>query len=322
VYVASSSVVVSSSAVYVSSSSSYPSSASASASATPYPDCWNTCFEQNDVTSEADLCGNTAVNECIYYTCCKEEDMQYWSWYNGYCPAVSSSASATPSSTFSTVVSSSAIGYSSSASPVGYSSASSTSSSSTVPSATPTGNCWEACFEENDVKSEAELCGNDNVSKCIAVTCSSELDQAYWTWYDGYCAVSTGATTVVTVVTPTTPIIYTTPTGETSPVTWATVPYTTTYVSTTSYATPVESSPATTGWPSPPAGAPPAYTSPVWTAPYSYPAASGPVGTAASSGYGAKPTPSSWVPVAATGAGAANKPAGLIAVVLAVAAFF
>ena len=79
------------------------SSAAAVASASATPACWTACFSQAGITSESQLCGNTAVDKCIQSTCSSAEDKAYWTWYNSYCPAtssaaVSASASAVPSS--------------------------------------------------------------------------------------------------------------------------------------------------------------------------------------------------------------------------------
>ena len=77
------------------------SSAAAVASASATPACWTACFSQAGITSESQLCGNTAVDKCIQSTCSSAEDKAYWTWYDSYCPATSSaavSASAVPSS--------------------------------------------------------------------------------------------------------------------------------------------------------------------------------------------------------------------------------
>ena len=58
----------------------------------PTPTCWTKCFEKAGITSEDQLCGNTAVNACIAKDCCKEEDKAYWTWYSDFCPAPSSGA--------------------------------------------------------------------------------------------------------------------------------------------------------------------------------------------------------------------------------------
>ena len=66
--------------------------------------------------------------------------------------------------------------------------AASSSSAAPVPSGSAFPSCWSTCFAENGSPSEAELCGNDAVSKCIHDTCSSEEDKAYWAWYNSYCS--------------------------------------------------------------------------------------------------------------------------------------
>ena len=263
-----------------------PSSSSASPTtptvpATPTPtDCWSKCFEEAGIASEDELCGNTAVDQCISSTCSPEEDKAYWAWYLSYCPStgpvttpcVTPSSSATPS---------------------------------TTPSATPSSpvdSCWSSCFAENDVTSEASLCGNDKVSQCIHDTCSAAEDAAYWNWYNGFCvATSTGTTTVTTVCTP-----LSTPYS----------PVTTTYVSTETYGWgPATSGPAT-GLPTPPASPPAPYGG---YTPSSAAAVSpaGPTGT----GY-ASPSASQWAPVPATGAGAATKPGVFFAAAMALVALF
>jgi hypothetical protein len=228
-----------------------------------------------------------------------------------------------------------------------------TLSSPTSPVATPTGgsgNCWNTCFAEFDVSSEAALCGNDEVSKCIHDTCSGTLDQAYWDWYNSYCAPASSSVITITttaVVTPVPSGYPAGPTGEPSVIT-------TTIVSTLTYpATAKESSPVT-GFPSPPASSPagpagysaPAFSSvgaigysapasssvgavgysapassPVAPVGYSTPASSpvGPVGysTGVAKPTGAYPSASSWAPVPATGAGAANKPGFVLAAAVA-----
>lgn len=146
--------VSSSAIVYPSASVSWaPVSSSVVPSATPTPICWAKCFEEAGITSESDLCGNVEVDKCIHDGCCKDEAWAYWQWYDSYC-GVPSSSYVIPSSTYS----------------VG------PYSSSSVPSSTPSSpvdTCWTDCFAEFDVTSEASLCGNDDVSKCIHDTCKS-----------------------------------------------------------------------------------------------------------------------------------------------------
>ena len=169
--------------IYPSGSSVAPVSSSTVPSATPTPTCWSDCFQENGVTSEDDLCGNTAVNACISENCCAEDDKAYWAWYTGFCPAASSSAPVSP-------ISSSAV-------PV-YPSGSSVApvSSSIVPSATPTPTCWTSCFAEAQISSEDELCGNTQVNQCIYTTCSSDDDKAYWAWYESFCPAASSSVPV------------------------------------------------------------------------------------------------------------------------------
>ncbi len=288
-----------------SASATVSSSSSVSSSATPTPSCWNDCFGQAGITSEEQLCGNQQVNSCIYYTCSAEEDQAYWSWYNSFCPAPSTST-VPASETYPVTTSSSTV-----------------SSTSSAPTTTATGDCWEVCFAENNVESQASLCGNDAVSKCIHDTCSADLDKAYWDWYNGYCTPTTGVSTLTTICTPTEPATTGATTGATTEIP---PPYTTTYETTyTTPASPVETAPVDSGLPPAPStwvpatsAAPPApYNSPAWSSPYSYPVA--PTGTG--SAWSPNASPSGYVPVPATGAGAANKAGGLIAVVVAAAAF-
>ena len=239
------------------------------------------------MTSEAAVCGNEEVATCIHDKCDCEDTSSYFSWYNGYCTAPSSSAVVYPSSSSAVVV---------------YPSSTIVTSASATPSS-PIDSCWATCFAENGVTSEASLCGNDAVSQCIHDTCCAAEDAAYWNWYNGFCvATSTGTTTVTTVCTP-----LTTPYGA----------VTTTYVSTVTYGWgPGTSAAATTGLPAPPASAP---------APYSgyTPTSAAAVGTAAPSGTGyASPTASQWAPVPATGAGAATKPGVFLAAAMALVALF
>jgi len=280
----------------ISATYSASTTASSTGSATPTPTCWNDCFGQAGITAEEQLCGNQQVNSCIYYTCSAEEDQAYWSWYNSFCPAPSTS-SVPASETYPVTTSS--------------------SSTSSAPVTTATGDCWEVCFAENDVESQASLCGNDAVSKCIHDTCSADLDKAYWDWYNGYCTPTTGVSTLTTICTPTEP-------ATTGATTGIPPPYTTTYETTyTTPASPVETAPVDSGLPPAPStwvpatsAAPPApWNSPAWSSPYSYPVA--PTGSA----WSPNASPSGYVPVPATGAGAANKAGGLIAVVVAAVAF-
>lgn len=180
-----SSTPVSSSAVVYSGSASASVSSAPVPSGSAYPSCWAECFSENQVSSEAELCGNTAVDACIQQECTAAEDQAYWAWYESYCPATSTTT-----------------GYTSS--PATYATTS-TSTSPVIPTSSAP-SCWTQCFAENDVTSEAELCGDDAVSQCIYETCDSGDDQAYWAWYEGYC---TGAATVTTVVTLTSPCAYT-----------------------------------------------------------------------------------------------------------------
>ena len=333
----------SSSSYAVSSTSTISSSTIPSTPVHPTPSCWTTCFGKAGISSESELCGNKEVNKCIYYTCSPADDQEYWGWYQGFCPAPSSSVVSYSASSYSA---SSYGGSSYSVSSDGVSSygvssysvsvTSPVTLSSSVPSATPTGNCWNACFAANNVESEASLCGNDAVSKCIHDTCSSDLDKAYWDWYNSFCTPASATVTTTSVCTETSPATSGVATGSTPIYSYSTEPltYTTTYVVTSKIpSTPKESSPATSGLPSPPAS----YSSPVgpyssavgpyssavgpygsqgWSTPYSYPATA--VGTGyASAGTGAPYASASYAPVPATGSGAANKPGALLAVAMA-----
>lgn len=259
-----------------SASASYSSSASPTTPvvpATQTSDCWGACFAQAGIASESELCGNTAVDQCIHDTCSPAEDKAYWSWYNSYCQATAPVTTPCVTST--------------------------TTTASATPSS-PVATCWTQCFASNDVTSEASLCGNDAVSKCIHDSCSAALDKAYWEWYNGFCAAaSTSVYTVTTAYTPTA------------------TPYsaiTTTYVVTSGYGyTPVESSPAT-ALPTPQGGAPAPYNS--WGG--AAPSAS----YAAATGTGAAASASAYAPVPATGAGAVTKPGVLFAAAMAFAALF
>lgn len=152
-YVASASAIPypSGSATWAPASSSvvYSSAVYSSAAPAPTPTCWAKCFEEAGITAESQLCGNVEVDECITEECCQEESWAYWQWYESYCPD--------PSST----------------SPPVYSTAPVYSSVASATPSSPVDTCWTDCFAKYDVTSEAELCGDDEVSACIHETCKS-----------------------------------------------------------------------------------------------------------------------------------------------------
>lgn len=168
--------------------------------------CWGACFAKAGITSEASLCGNTEVSNCICDTCDKADDESYKAWLASYCSSSSSvSASAVASSSGWAAYSGSSAGaQSASSSGIGYYGGSASSgyatgtiSYSASASATPTPGCWEKCFGQAGITAESQLCGNTQVDACIQATCSASEDKAYWSWYESYCGATGYSTTVV-----------------------------------------------------------------------------------------------------------------------------
>ena len=77
-----------------SSSAATPTSSSPAATSTPA--CWSACFKASGITSQDALCGNHDVSKCIHDTCDSADDQSYWSWYDSFCTASSSSTGAVP----------------------------------------------------------------------------------------------------------------------------------------------------------------------------------------------------------------------------------
>lgn len=74
-----------------------PVSSAPAPSGTPeFPACWSTCFAENGNPSEDELCGNTAVSDCIKSGCEESDAAAYEGWMADYCGVSSSSTPVGP----------------------------------------------------------------------------------------------------------------------------------------------------------------------------------------------------------------------------------